>query len=113
LRDQLPGHDLIGRFGSEEFAILLPRTGRHEAQRISERLRDRIAGEPIAIESGLQEGFVFRLTVSIGVAVLNESRRALVELIGAADAALDQARSTGWSKVYVLPEGVSDVESAN
>jgi diguanylate cyclase (GGDEF)-like protein len=113
LRDQLPGHDLIGRFGSEEFAILLPRTGRHEAQRISERLRDRIAGEPIAIESGLQEGFVFRLTVSIGVAILNESRRALVELIGAADAALDQARSTGWSKVYVLPEGVSDVESAN
>jgi diguanylate cyclase (GGDEF)-like protein len=113
LRDQLPGHDLIGRFGSEEFAILLPRTGRNEAQRISERLRDRIAGEPIAIESGVQEGFIFRLTVSIGVAILNESRRQLGELIGAADAALDQARSTGWSKVYVLPEGMSDAESPN
>lgn len=113
LRDQLPGHDLIGRFGSEEFAILLPKTGRHEAQRISERLRDRIAGEPIAIESGVQEGFVFRLTVSIGVAIMNESRRALAELIGAADTALDQARSTGWSKVYVLPEGTGDAQSAN
>jgi diguanylate cyclase (GGDEF)-like protein len=112
LKDQLPGQDLIGRFGSEEFAILLPQTGRAEAQRISERLRDHIAGEPIAIESGSQEGFVFRLTVSIGVAVLNESRRALSELIGAADTALGEAKSTGWSKVYVLPDGSDDTETA-
>lgn len=104
LKDQLPGHDLIGRFSSDEFAILLPQTGRDEAMRISERLRDHIAAEPIAIESGSQEGFVFRLTVSIGVAVLNESRRALNELIGAADSALVRAKSTGWSKVYMLPE---------
>jgi diguanylate cyclase (GGDEF)-like protein len=104
LRDQLPSHDLIGRYGSEEFAILLPQTSREEAQRISERLRDHIAAEPIAIESGSHEGFVFRLTVSIGVALLNESRRALSELIGAADSALGRAKSTGWSKVYVLPD---------
>ncbi len=112
LKDQLPGHDLIGRFGSEEFAILLPQTGRVEAQRITERLRDHIAGEPIAIESGSQEGFVFRLTVSIGVAVLNESRRALAELIGAADSALGQAKRTGWSKVYVLPDSSDEPETA-
>jgi diguanylate cyclase (GGDEF)-like protein len=112
LKDQLPGHDLIGRFGSEEFAILLPQTGRDEAQRISERLRDYIAAEPIAIESGSQEGFVFRLTVSIGVAVLNESRRALTELIGAADSALGQAKSTGWNKVYVLPDGSDELEGS-
>jgi diguanylate cyclase (GGDEF)-like protein len=112
LRDQLPGHDLIGRLGSEEFAILLPHTGRHEAQRISERLRDHIAAEPIAIESGAQEGFVFRLTVSIGVALLNESRRALNELIGAADSALVLAKSTGWSKVYVLPENWDEPDTS-
>jgi diguanylate cyclase (GGDEF)-like protein len=112
LKDQLPGHDLIGRFGSEEFAILLPQTSRLEARRISERLRDHIAGEPIAIESGSQEGFVFRLTVSIGVALLNESRRALAELIGAADTALGQAKKTGWSKVYVLPDGSDEPETS-
>jgi diguanylate cyclase (GGDEF)-like protein len=111
LKDQLPDHDLIGWFGREEFAILLPQTNRDEALRISERLRDHIAAEPIAIESGDQAGFVFRLTVSIGVAVLNESRRALAELIGAADSALDRARSTGWSKVYVLPEGSDEPET--
>jgi diguanylate cyclase (GGDEF)-like protein len=107
LKDQLPDHDLIGRFGGEAFAILLPSTGRDEARRISESLRDRIAGEPIAIESGSQEGYVFRLTVSIGIAVLNESRRALAELILAADSALGQAKSTGWNKVCMLPEELS------
>jgi diguanylate cyclase (GGDEF)-like protein len=112
LREQLRDQDLIGRFGGEEFAILLPQTGRDEAKRISERVRDHIAAEPIAIESGSQEGFVFRLTVSIGVAVLNESRRALTELIGAADSALGQARSTGWSKVYVLPDGSAESETS-
>jgi diguanylate cyclase (GGDEF)-like protein len=105
IRDQLPGHDLVGRYSGEEFAILLPQTDREEARRISERLRDHIAGEPIAIESGTHAGYVFRLTVSIGVAAMNESQRALTELIGAADSALDQATRTGWSKVYVLPEG--------
>jgi diguanylate cyclase (GGDEF)-like protein len=102
LKDQLPGHDLIGRFNGDEFVILLPSTGGDEARRISERLRDHIAGEPIAIESGSQAGYVFRLTVSIGVAVLNQSRQALAELIGAADSALVQAKSNGWNKVCVL-----------
>lgn len=102
LKEQLPQHDLIGRLGGEGFAILLPRTGQEEARRLSERLRDHIAGEPIAIESGDQAGFVFRLTVSIGVAVMNESRRALGELVGAAGLALDQAKSTGWNKVCVI-----------
>lgn len=111
LREQLRDNDLIGRFGGEEFAILLPETSWDEAKRISERMRDHIAAEPIAIESGAQEGFVFRLTVSIGVAVLNESRRALSELIGAADTALGQARSTGWSKVCVLPGGWAGPQS--
>jgi diguanylate cyclase (GGDEF)-like protein len=103
LRDQLPGHELIGRLGVQEFAILLPETARDEAQRISERLRDHIAGEPVAIEARGREEFVFRLTVSIGVAILNESMSALADLIGAAHSALGHARSTGWSKVYVLP----------
>jgi diguanylate cyclase (GGDEF)-like protein len=111
LKEQLPGHDLIGRFGGKEFAILLPQTSREEARLISERLRDRIAGEPIAIESGSQAGYVFRMTVSIGVAVLNESRRALTELIGEADSALDRAKSTGWSKVVVFPDGSSEPAS--
>lgn len=104
LAEMLRDQDLIGIFGAREFAILFPCTSVADAKRMSERLRDRIAGESIAIESGSQAGFVFRLTVSIGVAVMNESRRALTELIGAADTALTVARKTGWNKVCIEPE---------
>ena len=99
----LQGPGLVGRFGGEQFAILLPQTGETEARQMAERLRDHIAGEPIAIEDASHAGFVFRLTVSIGIAILDRSRRALAELIGAADTALSEAKTTGRNKVCVVP----------
>jgi diguanylate cyclase (GGDEF)-like protein len=101
LTENLQGSGLVGRFGGEQFAILLPQAGETQARRIAERLRDHIAGEPIAIEDGSHAGFVFRLTVSIGIALLDHSRRALAELIGAADVALSEAKATGRNKVCV------------
>ncbi len=103
LTDNLGSSGLPGRTGGEEFAILLPQTSGAEARRIGERIRDHIAGEPIAIENGSHAGFVFRLTVSIGIAALDHSRRALAELIGAADVALSEAKATGRNKVCVVP----------
>ncbi len=43
--------------------------------------------------------------------MLNESRRALTELIGAADTALEQAKSTGWNKVYVISDGATEADN--
>jgi diguanylate cyclase (GGDEF)-like protein len=104
-KDQLREGDLIGRFGGEEFAVLLPHTDTGEARWITERLRDNIAGQPIAIEDGARSGFIFRLTVSIGIAALDESRRGLAELIGAACAAVTEAKSLGRNRVCVTPGG--------
>jgi diguanylate cyclase (GGDEF)-like protein len=104
LVEKVYGRGLVGRLGGEEFVILLPGTGLDEARRVGERLRDHIAAEPIAIEDGSHAGFVFRLTVSIGVAVLSQARRAFAELLGAAEAALSEAKSTGRNRVCVGAE---------
>jgi len=101
--ENMRGYALIGRFGGEEFAVLLPRTSAAEARRITERLRDHIAGQSIAIEDGSHTGFVFRMTVSIGIATVDQFRRTLADLIGAADAALTEAKSTGHNKICVMP----------
>jgi diguanylate cyclase (GGDEF)-like protein len=99
LSENLGGYDVIGRFGAEEFVVLLPRTSGDEARRITERLRDNIAGQSIGIESGSHTGFVFRLTVSIGIAVTDQSRDTLAEMINAAGTALAEAKATGRNKV--------------
>jgi diguanylate cyclase (GGDEF)-like protein len=112
LRESLHGAGQLGRVGSEEFAILLPGTGGDEARRVGERIRDHVAGEPIAIEDGNHAGFVFRLTVSIGIAVLDQSRRALAELISAADSALTVARATGRNRICVVGGDLDDHDTS-
>ncbi|MBO0825631.1 MAG: GGDEF domain-containing protein [Actinobacteria bacterium] len=102
LSDNLRAPGLVGRFGGEEFAIMLPRTHAAEARRIAERLRDHVAAESISIEDGRHAGFMFRLTVSIGIAVLGQSRRALTELINDADTAVSEAKSSGRNRVCVV-----------
>lgn len=103
LTENLRAPGLVGRVGDEEFAILLPRVHAAEARRVGERLRDHVAGQSIAVENAKHSVFVFRLTVSIGIAVLNESRRALAELISDADSAVATAKNSGHNRVYLLP----------
>jgi diguanylate cyclase (GGDEF)-like protein len=102
VRDDLRGYDLTGRFGGDEIAILFPHTKANEARRISERLRDKIAGDPVVIEDGSHAGYIFRLTVSIGVAAADAPGCSFSELVAAADAALGQAKSAGRNRVGVL-----------
>lgn len=104
LAEKVYGRGLVGRIGGEEFAILLPHMGLDEARRLGERLRDHIAAESIVIEDGSYAGFVFRLTVSIGVAAAGQACRAFSELISAADRALTEAKSSGRNRVCVSQE---------
>lgn len=104
LTENLRTPGLVGRVGDEELAILLPRMQAAEARRLGERLRDQVAAQSIAVEDAKHSVFVFRLTISIGIAVLNESRRALAELISDADSAVTTAKNSGPNRVYVLPD---------
>jgi diguanylate cyclase (GGDEF)-like protein len=102
---QLRDGDLIGRFGGEEFAVLLPRTSAVEAERVAERLRARIADEPVVVGDGRSEGVLVNVTVSVGVAGLEDASQDLDELLAAADAALYAAKNAGRNRICVgVPE---------
>ena len=94
MRGLLRDYDVVGRFGGEEFAILLPQTSAAEAGEIAERLRVRLAKIITPVTDGT-ESVPLRVTVSIGVAALEDARRDLDELLAAADAALYEAKQSG------------------
>jgi len=100
LREQLRSYDLAGRFGGEEFAIILPQTREANAVQIAERLRVHVAGLSIPVRDNDDSpgGDRIRLTISVGVAALDEQNYELTSLLAAADAALYSAKQTGRNK---------------
>jgi diguanylate cyclase (GGDEF)-like protein len=99
----LPGvlreYDSAGRFGGEEFVLLLPHTRAVDAFRIADRVRDHISGLSLLTSDGQQ----VEVTVSVGVAALDAgSARELSELLAAADAALYRAKRDGRNQVQMI-----------
>jgi diguanylate cyclase (GGDEF)-like protein len=89
--------DLAGRYGGEEFALILPETDLAGAQRLAERLR--VALENAATE--IPSGDTLTTTASFGVAVKGELESA-EDLVAAADEALYAAKRAGKNRV--VPE---------
>ena len=113
LNTLLRDYDLAGRFGGEEFSLLLPQTRAVDALRIAERIRSAISGLPI-IAPGATAGERVHVTVSIGVAALDSgSQREYAELMAAADAALYRAKGGGRDQVQMISttRGLSAVSS--
>lgn len=101
LRTSLRGEDAVGRWGGEEFLILLPLQGLVSAKAALERCRVRIQGEPVQSEDGRP----VRVTASFGLAVLPGNDAATIQqLVAAADAALYRAKRAGRNRVEVAPE---------
>jgi diguanylate cyclase (GGDEF)-like protein len=103
-------YDVAGRFGGEEFVMLLPQTRAPDAFKIADRVRARIGRLPIVTTSGEQVA----VTVSIGVAALDAgSSRELTDLLAAADAALYRAKASGRDQVQMIStsRGLSAVRS--
>jgi len=100
LRTSLRGEDHVGRWGGEEFLIILPLQGLVSAKAALERCRVRIAGEPQLAE----DGRIFKLTASFGLAVFpGPGLATLQDVIAAADAALYRAKDAGRNRVEVAP----------
>jgi ATP-binding cassette ChvD family protein len=104
LRQQVRETDIVGRFGGEEFVILLPHTTAAEACGIAERLRRGAGALTVLVGDGSVQA-----TISIGVAVLYQHGRELFELLAAADLALYRAKHTGRDRVCLYnPHAASD-----
>ena len=102
LRSQLRGYDRAGRFGGEEFVVLLPQAREQDALNVAERLRSHIAGLSIPVDDEDESAGCVRLTISVGVASLDGESRELTDLLAAADAALYHAKETGRNKTHVI-----------
>jgi diguanylate cyclase (GGDEF)-like protein len=107
-KTELRDGDLIGRFGGEEFAILLPHTSGTEAGRVAERLRGHIADEPIVVSDGREAAIGVGITISVGVAELAHTRQDLDELLAVADAALYQAKAAGRDRICIMAPGLDE-----
>ncbi len=103
LRSQLRGYDLAGRFGGEEFVILLPHARESDALNIAERLRAHIAGLSVPVGDETDPGRAVQVTISVGVASLNGESRELTDMLAAADAAMYYAKETGRNRTHVIP----------
>jgi diguanylate cyclase (GGDEF)-like protein len=102
LRNQLRVYDLAGRFGGEEFAILLPQAREMDALNVAERLRAHVAALSVPVGDNAESGPVVKLTISVGVAALNGESRELADMLAAADAALYHAKETGRNKTHLV-----------
>src|SRR5574344_937108 len=102
IRGQLREYDIAGRFGGEEFVILLPFTKIKEAKMVAEKLRKTIENKIIDISKINIEGDVKTITVtlSLGGYEMKENDND-EDLLRKADKALYKAKNTGRNKVVI------------
>ncbi len=86
--------DILGRYGGEEFVVLLPETDLPTALQIAERIRHAVEQTPMHIEDK-----VIFMTISIGVATFDDKSLTLTDLLVQADQALYRAKQAGRNRV--------------
>jgi diguanylate cyclase (GGDEF)-like protein len=94
IASELRQGDALGRYGGEEFLVVLPGAGAGNAQIVAERIRGRVQDMPMLV-SGTRIG----LTLSVGIAALEEDVLTPDDLLERADAALYRSKSAGRNVV--------------
>lgn len=91
LKQSVRSVDHVGRYGGEEFMMILPETGKDDACRLAERLRSTVENQAYI----LVDGRAIHRTISIGVASYPEDALNPEELVQRADEALYRAKRAG------------------
>ena len=92
-------YDTVGRFGGEEFCMLLPGVTIRQAQVVTERVRKRFT-EQVRERTGIE------VTISAGITVANAGQTAMEEALDAADQMLYVAKREGRDRARVDPDAL-------
>jgi diguanylate cyclase (GGDEF)-like protein len=96
IQNHLKSTDVVGRWGGEEFGIVLPAVGRNQVRMIAERIRLTVARNDIKDRQGKS---IPSPTVSQGIAIYPEDATDIEELIDKADSALFHAKDLGRNEI--------------
>ena len=99
LFDSVKGKDFVGRYGGEEFAILLPNTPIASALIVAENIRKNMYDTRLKRKDTNE--FIDEVTVSIGVARYRSAQDSIAMFISRADDALYRSKTGGRNKVTI------------
>ena len=100
----LRASDMIGRYGGEEFMLILTETDVEEGAVLTEKLRTLVQREHFAVEGGPD----IAVTISIGIAGGSGAQLRMETLVRDADAAMYSAKSLGRNQTYIFAEPDDD-----
>lgn len=98
--------DVLTRYGGEEFLVIAPHTGLLGATNLAERVRKRIEAHDFSLSDGAGGTRRIRVTVSLGVASLEDAPEGAEMLVHVADANLLRAKQGGRNRVVA---GTSEI----
>jgi len=107
LQTAMRASDSLGRFGGEEFVLLLPNTTMAQGAAVAEKIRELLDRSPLEIEATR-----IPLSASIGVAQWRENAEDLSRVLSRADAALFQAKVQGRNRVVAAPSETPEPAAA-
>jgi len=99
MKEQVREYDRVGRYGGEEFLVLLPATDFNHALVVAERIRKSIETTTVETEKG-----ELRVTISLGVSTVKPEESDVQDALKRADEGLYMAKAGGRNRVSWLPE---------
>lgn len=110
LRQKTRGSDLVGRFGGDEFMVLLTSTTRERAEAFGEKLRTVIGTTEFRVP---ERDKPLRITISGGLAMFPAHGQSTPELFRAADDALYEAKRNGRNRTVVAQSARLDAGTSS
>lgn len=105
LRDLVRETDVAGRYGGDEFMVLLPETPKHIAEELAIGIQAMIGGTPLRLEKDRH----LSLTISLGMASFPRDARTADTLMAEADSAMYSAKRAGRNQVCLSVPRASTV----